>query len=118
MKGRDFALARRLDTMSDHCAISDVSLFELYSGAARYELPLKRITLIEDFAARLKILPFDTEAARFAGPMRYQLEHAGQMIGAYDILIAATALAHGLVVVTNNLREFNRVAGLKVESWG
>lgn len=117
MKGRDLALGRRLDEMADNCAISDLTLFELYAGAERYDLPNKRIILIEDFAGRLKVLPFDTKAARIAGPIQFQLERKGQMIGAYDILIAATALSQKLTVVTNNLREFQRVDGLKVENW-
>jgi tRNA(fMet)-specific endonuclease VapC len=117
MKGRDFNLARKLDELAGKCAVSDLSILELYAGAHRYDQPNKRINLIEDFVSRLTALPFDSQAARIAGPIRYQLLATGQMIGTYDLLIAATALNKNLAVVTNNLREFRRVEGLVVETW-
>ena len=117
MKGRDLALGRRLDTFAQQSAVSDVSLFELYSGAERYDFPLKRIRVIDEFAARLTVLTFNTKVARIAGKIRFHLERAGQMIGGYDVLIAATALSENLTLVTNNLREFNRVEGLVLEKW-
>jgi tRNA(fMet)-specific endonuclease VapC len=118
MKGRDFSLARKLDDLVGKCAVSDLSILELYAGAQRYDNPNKRINLIEDFMSRLTILPFETQAARLAGPIHFKLLSEGQMIGAYDLLIAATALSKNLAVVTNNLREFNRIEGLVVETWG
>lgn len=118
MKGRDFSLARKLDDLVGKCAVSDLSILELYAGAQRYDNPNKRINLIEDFMSRLTILPFETQAARLAGPIHFKLLSEGQMIGAYDLLIAATALSKNLAVVTNNLREFNKVEGLVVETWG
>lgn len=117
MKGRDLGLARELDEHAGKCAVSDLSILELYAGAQRYDHPSKRINLIEEFVSRLTVLPFDTQAARIAGPIRYKLLSSGQMIGAYDLLIAATALSKNLAVVTNNLREFNRVEGLMVDQW-
>jgi tRNA(fMet)-specific endonuclease VapC len=117
MKARDLGLARKLEGLAGKCAISDLSILELYAGAQRYEHPNKRLNLIEDFVSRLTVLPFDTQAARLAGPIRYKLLSEGQMIGAYDLLIAATALSKNLAVVTNNLREFRRVDGLVVETW-
>jgi tRNA(fMet)-specific endonuclease VapC len=117
MKARDLSLARKLEGLVGKCAISDLSILELYAGAHRYDHPNKRISLIEDFVSRLTVLPFDTVAARIAGPIRYNLLSAGQMIGAYDLLIAATALSKNLTLVTNNIREFERVEGLKVEKW-
>jgi tRNA(fMet)-specific endonuclease VapC len=117
MKARDLGLARKLEGLAGKCAISDLSILELYAGAQRYDQPNKRINLIEDFVSRLIVLPFDTQAARLAGPILYKLLAAGQMIGAYDLLIAATALSKKLTLVTNNLREFNRVEGLNVENW-
>lgn len=117
MKGREQKLASRLEELSGHCAISDISLFELYAGAHRYDFPAKRLSIIEDFSNRLKILPFDSKAARIAGPIQYKLESEGQRIGNYDILIAATALSRNLVLISKNIREFNRVPGLQVEQW-
>jgi tRNA(fMet)-specific endonuclease VapC len=116
MKSRDLLLSRRLDELRGSCAVSDVSIYELYSGAERYELPAKRMAIIDTFIGRLVVLPFDTKAARIAAPLNFKLESQGQKIGGFDMLIAATALAHNLTLFTNNTREFNRVPGLKVES--
>jgi tRNA(fMet)-specific endonuclease VapC len=63
-------------------------------------------------------LPFESKAARIAGSLKHRPKAKGEMIGAYDLLIAATALNHGLILATNNLRVFNRVEGLVVERWG
>ena len=63
----------------------------------------------------LTVLPYDTGVARTYGQIHAQLEEAGQMPGEADLMIAATALRHGLVVVTGNLRHYKRVPGLEVE---
>jgi tRNA(fMet)-specific endonuclease VapC len=118
MKSRDLALSRRLDALRGNCAVSDVSIYELYSGAERYDKPAERRAIIDTFIGRLIVLPFDTRAARIAAPLNFQLESKGQKIGGFDMLIAATALAHDLTLFTNNTREFNRVPGLKVEKQG
>jgi tRNA(fMet)-specific endonuclease VapC len=117
MKSRDFTLSRRLDELRGNCAVSDVSIYELYSGAERYEMPARRMAIIDTFIGRLVVLSFDTKAARIAAPLNFQLESKGQKIGGFDMLIAATALAHNLTLFTNNTREFNRVPGLEVEKW-
>jgi tRNA(fMet)-specific endonuclease VapC len=65
----------------------------------------------------LQVLPFDTLAAREAGKLRQQLRERGTPIGDMDMLIAAHALSVNAVVVTNNVKEFARVPGLKVENW-
>ena len=65
----------------------------------------------------LPILAFDSGSALQAAKIRAQLQRMGRPIGAYDALIAATALAHNLIVVTHNTREFSRIDGLKVEDW-
>ena len=118
LKGRSRALISKLQAHENNLAISDITLFELYYGAERYDDPQKRLAIIEDFASRLEIMPFESKAARHAGNIRATLEAKGQMIGAYDVMIAAVARSQGLVLATNNLREFNRVEGLLVEKWG
>ena len=72
---------------------------------------------VEAFAARLEVLPFDAEAAAHFGEIRADLERRGLIIGPYDLMIAGHARSRGLVVVTGNLGEFNRVAGLRSEDW-
>lgn len=117
MKARDLKLARRLDTLQGQLAVSDITMFELYSGVEGYTSPEQRLEIIADFVSRVTILPFTTAIARIAGPLRHRLKTRGEMIGSYDILISATALSHGLILMSNNAREFKRVQGLKLERW-
>lgn len=117
LKSRSRSLAAHFKNNDGRMAVSDVTLFELSYGTHKYAEPQQRITIIEAFAARLEILPFDSRAAHQAGEIRYVLERAGRMIGAYDVMIAGIARSQGLVLVTNNLREFERVEGLRVECW-
>ena len=118
LKKRNAALIEAFTAHDGRMAISDVTLYELYYGAERYDDPATRIAVIENFAARLEVLPFDTRAALHAGNIRARLERQGQIIGAYDLMIAAIARSQGLVLVTGNVREFERVEGLRVERWG
>ena len=89
---------------------------ELRFGAAKKGS--KRLTAqLETVLAALEILPFDEPADRRYGEIRAALERAGTPIGANDLLIAAHALSHGLILVTANEDEFRRVPGLVVENW-
>ena len=117
LKKRSGALLEKFTAHDGVMAISDVTLFELYYGAENYEEAQARVAKIEDFASRLEILPFDSKAARHAGNIRAKLESAGKIIGAYDIQIAAIARSQGLILATNNLREFGRIEGLRIERW-
>ena len=72
---------------------------------------------LEKVLEALEVFPFEAPADMFYGEVRAELEKAGRLIGANDLLIAAQALALGCVVVTDNLEEFSRVGGLQVENW-
>lgn len=104
------------------CAIGDISLStvtvaELEYGAAKSEFPAKNRQALEAFTLPLEIVSFDTAAAVAYGSVRGDLERQGIPIGAMDLLIAAHALSLGVILVTNNTREFARVQGLPVENW-
>ncbi|WDY57455.1 type II toxin-antitoxin system tRNA(fMet)-specific endonuclease VapC [Pseudomonas sp. PSKL.D1] len=98
-------------------AISTVTLMELVYGAEKSAYPDRNLTIVEGFAARLEVVEYDSLAAEHSGQLRAELAKAGTPIGPYDQLIAGHARARGLVLVTNNLREFQRVPGLRVEDW-
>jgi tRNA(fMet)-specific endonuclease VapC len=117
LKRRSRQLAARFAANDGRMAVSDISLFELYYGAEGYTEPQRRLAIIDGFIARLEVLPFDSRAARHAGQIRAALERKGQMIGSYDVMIAGLARARGLVLVTDNMREFARVEGLRAERW-
>ena len=97
--------------------ISAVTLMELIYGAEKSAAPERNLAVIEGFAARLEVRPFDKEAAAHNGMIRSELAKAGKPIGPYDQMIAGHARSRGFIVVTNNLREFERVSGLRVEDW-
>ena len=79
--------------------------------------PARSLAAVEDFCARLEVLPYGAKAAQHYGSIRSALEKQGRPIGVNDLHIAAQARAQGLTLVTNNLREFERVPGLMLENW-
>lgn len=97
--------------------ISSVVLMELLFGAEKSMHAAAALEVVESFAARLAVLDFDVQAASHSAQIRAELQKAGTPIGTYDLMIAGHARSRGLVVVSNNLREFNRVSGLRVENW-
>jgi len=98
-------------------SISAVTVAELQYGVAKSARAEQNALALAAFLAPLVVEPFDDDAAARYGVVRADLERAGTPIGSMDLLIAAHALALGRTVVTNNVREFERVAGLKVENW-
>ncbi|CAM3439493.1 tRNA(fMet)-specific endonuclease VapC [Halomonas lysinitropha] len=90
---------------------------ELIYGAEKSTHPERNLHSIEGFAARLEVLQYDADAAAHTGQLRAELAKAGAPIGPYDQMIAGHARSRGLVVVTNNIREFERVPGLRLEDW-
>lgn len=98
-------------------AISSITLAELVHGAEKSSDVARNIGVVEDFISRLSILSYDDKAAWQYGQIRAALEKAGQIIGVNDLHIAAHARSNGLTLVTNNLREFERVPGLLLENW-
>ena len=90
---------------------------ELRTGVLKSEKPRTNRLLLESFLAPFRIIPFDSRCAIEYARIRASLEAAGQKIGPNDTLIAAIAIAHGAVLVTNNTREFERIEGLDLESW-
>ena len=99
------------------CAVSMVTVYELFCGLARALDPAKERQKDERFISAIIELPLDRAGAETAANIRAELEHQGTPIGPYDFLIAGQAVAGGITLVTNNVREFQRVSGLKLESW-
>ena len=97
--------------------LSSITFAELLYGVARSARRAHHETLLIQFCAPLAVLPFDDRAAESYGRLRAALERAGNPIGPLDTLVAAHAQAINATLVTNNEREFSRVAGLRVENW-
>jgi len=98
-------------------AISSITLSELEYGVAKSARPQQNKLALAQFLAPLEVAPYDDHAAARYGPIRALLESQGTPIGPLDTLIAAHALAMGAILVTNNVREFERVTELVVENW-
>jgi tRNA(fMet)-specific endonuclease VapC len=101
---------------ADLCLCSVVKA-ELSFGALKSARAAVNLSRLEVFFGLLVSLPFDDRAAEHAARVRLALERRGTPIGPNDLLIAATALAHGLTLVTHNTREFSRVDGLQIQDW-
>jgi tRNA(fMet)-specific endonuclease VapC len=117
LRDRNSVVRARFIAASGTICLSTVSLHELVFGAERSERPEHHRARIADLVSRLELVPFDQDAADHAGEIRASLARTGQKIGPYDSLIAGHARSMGLSVVTGNLREFDRVHGLRCESW-
>ncbi|RKT44204.1 type II toxin-antitoxin system tRNA(fMet)-specific endonuclease VapC [Thiocapsa rosea] len=98
--------------------ISSITYAELRFGVENSSRVDDNLDRLERFLLPLEILPFDAEAGRRYGRLRVELKRAGCLIGANDLLIAAHAVSLDATLVTNNIREFARVEGLRVEQWG
>lgn len=97
--------------------LCSVVLAELLYGAWRSANPAATRIQVIAFTSQFNSLPFDDLAAEAYGQLRAQLAATGQTIGPYDMQIAAIGLVQGLIVVTNNAKEFSRVPGLIIEDW-
>jgi tRNA(fMet)-specific endonuclease VapC len=98
-------------------AISSITTAELLHGAEKSSDVPRNLAVVEDFCSRLEVLPYGLKAAGHYGSIRAALERRGQPIGVNDLHIAAHARSEGLTLVSNNLREFERIDGLLTENW-
>ena len=117
IKHRPLALLDVFNSNSGRMCISAVTLAELLHGVEKSERRERNRAAVEDFGARLDVLPYGDKAAAHYGEIRAGLERKGTPIGVNDLHIAAHARSEGLTLVTNNMREFERVEGLRLVNW-
>lgn len=117
IKHRPPSVRERFNAEQGRMAISSITLAELAHGAEKSQRPAATLAVVEDFCSRLVVLPYAEAAAWHYGSVRAALERLGTPIGVNDLHIAAHARSAGLVLVSNNLREFERVPGLLMENW-
>jgi len=117
IKNRPDQVRETFKQHQDQMCISAVTWGELIYGAEKSSHPERNLADIEQMAARLEIAPFETLAAAHFGQLRAELYRIGKPIGPYDMMIAGHARSMGFILVTNNLKEFERVPGLRVENW-
>ena len=118
VKGYPQVLARFRAIPPTDFSVSSITRMEVeYGLQLNPQRGAKIGPVMEALFSRITILPFSSVEAKSAGAIRAALRKQGTPIGAYDVLIAATALVHGLILVTSNTGEFRRVSGLNVEDW-
>ena len=97
--------------------ISSITLSELIHGVEKSAHKSKNLNHVEQFVSRLEVLDYGIKAANHYGEIRANLEKRGQTIGVNDLHIAGHSRSEGLILVTNNLKEFDRVEALRTENW-
>jgi tRNA(fMet)-specific endonuclease VapC len=117
MKNYPQVLREKFNSLAEQLCISSITLGELHYGAEKSASRAANLTAIENFVARLDVLPFGPKAAAHYGQVRSELEPAGTSCGLHDMQIGGHARSEGLIIVTNNTREFNRMQGIRVENW-
>lgn len=116
LRNRGHARSRLAETSPDDFRTSSVAVAELAYGARLAREPARAELAWRTLLEPIEVVPFDAAAAERHAELRHALR--GTPIGERDLIVAATAVANGLVVVTRNQREFGRVPGLRVEVWG
>ncbi len=118
LNGRSENVRRRLESeRPEDIVLCSVVKAELLYGAFKSARPTENLDRLRFFFRRFISLPFDDRATEVYGNLRARLERAGTLIGPNDLFIAAIALSQDVTLVTNNTREFSRVAGLRLEDW-
>jgi len=109
-----------LDVFNRHAGqmcISSITLAELLHGVEKSSMPDRNLLQVEDFVSRLEVLSYGDKAAAHYGDIRADLERKGTPIGVNDLHIAGHARSEGLTLVSNNVREFERVVALRLLNW-
>lgn len=117
LKRRPIEVLAAFNQHAGRLSISCITLAELLHGVEKSAQPARNLAQVEDFVSRLQVLDYTAKAAAHYGDIRAALEKQGTPIGVNDLHIAAHARSEGLVLVTNNVREFKRVEGLRIENW-
>ena len=117
LKHRPIEVLDKFNQCADEVCISVITLAELNHGAEKSSRVQENLGTVEDFASRVEVLPYDSRCASHFGEIRAKLERQGKTIGINDLHIAAHARSEGMILVTNNQREFDRVSGLQTENW-
>lgn len=117
VKGETNTLKRLKSVSPSNIFVSSLTVMEVkYALAINPQRAEKIQSLIETFLNSITILPFSEEEAEQTAKIRSILKSAGTPIGAYDVFIEATALTHNHIIVTSNVREFERISGLQMEN--
>lgn len=117
IKRRPIEVLPKFNDAMGHISISSITLAELLHGVEKSQYISKNLKAVEDFCSRLDVLDYDENAAVHYGDIRANLEKKDMTIGVNDLHIAGHARSLGLKLISNNLKEFDRVEGLRTQNW-
>ena len=118
INGRSPQIREKMLTIADSdMGISTIVQAEMFAGSAKSQTPERSREIQQEFFQRFTTILFDKKSALAYGDIRALLEKQGTPIGGNDMLIASTAIANDLILVSHNTREFERINGLKLEDW-
>ncbi len=103
--------------LHDALMISVITCMELYYGAYKSDNVAVNLAKIQTIAEAMEVIPLGSESAQIFGMLKGQMERKGTRLDDFDLAIVASALAHNLILVTNNVNHFKRIAGLKLSNW-
>ena len=115
LRGKYNVIEKLNEVGIDNCAISEITLAELVFGAEKSNNPKKNHKLIEKFIGQLSILPI-FDAIQTYGKEKARLQSEGKMISDFDLLIGCTSIENDLIMVTENIKEFDRIKGIRIEN--
>ena len=118
LKGSNSKIMNKL--LSNHPSdikIPSIVKAELLYGVEKSQKRDYNLKIIEQFLMTFEIIPFDNDASEVYGKVRFELESIGRPIGPNDLIIASTVLSKKGILITNNIREFERIENLKIENW-
>ncbi len=115
-RGQFNLIDKILEIDLQNCAISEITLAELTYGAENSSNPKKNLNLINKFSEQVKVLPI-FDAIHIYAKEKSRLRKSGTLISDFDLLIAATSVYHELIMVTENIKEFERISDIIIENW-
>lgn len=117
LKGEPAVKKNLREHFHDPLKMSVITLMELYYGAHKSQKIASNLAKIKTLEISFQIIPISEESAGIFGMTKAQLEKAGSPLDDFDLIIASCALSNNLVLVTNNVRHFQRIEGLKLANW-
>lgn len=117
LKGNPAVQKQLVLHLNDALKVSVISMMELYYGAFKSERIAGNLAKVRKIEQHLEIVPVAIEIAEIFGILKSDMESKGTRLDDFDLIIASSALAHNLILVTNNVRHFERIEGLKIENW-
>ncbi len=117
LKGNEMVRQNLRSHINNPIQISSVTLMELYYGAFKSQKVESNLAKVRKIENSLEIIPVNQDQVEIFGMLKVKLESAGTPLDDFDLILAATALSHNLILVTNNESHFSRIEGLKIENW-